>query len=54
MPDSVFFRLIIWHKLKNLKLKCHFDIHSFAALPLSHIKLEHKKLNAFDMVQLYS
>ena len=54
MPDSVYFRLIIWCKLKNLKLKCHFDINSFAVLLLSHIKLKHKKLNAFDMVQLYS
>lgn len=39
---------------ENKNFKCHFDIHSFAALPLSHIKLKHKKLNAFDMVQLYS
>lgn len=54
MPDRIYFVLIIWCKLKNLKLKCHFDIHSFAALLLSHIKLKHKRLNAFDIVQLYS
>ena len=26
MPDRVYFRLIIWCKLKNLKLKCQNDI----------------------------